>query len=124
MPWLTRIEAAKRVGRSERTIARWEDRGLVKRVLDRYRESELLAVDLRMREKRSHAGERLRQRAAERSRALPKALADELARQVRFADPLGEGRWAVDVEQIGDDPTHLRATMRYETPQTRAARSE
>lgn len=50
--WLTRDEAAKRIDRSERTLYRWEQHDLIKPLLGRYRERDLLEVDRRMRGRR------------------------------------------------------------------------
>lgn len=47
--WLTLTDAAKRVGRSERTIRNWVAWEEIKPTMKRFRESELIAVDKRMR---------------------------------------------------------------------------
>lgn len=47
--WLTRKEAAERVGKTERTIRNWEDAKLLKPIIGRYREDELLRADRQMR---------------------------------------------------------------------------
>ena len=48
--WLTRAEAAERVGRNERTIRRWEaGPGGLRVVAGRCREAEVLAMDKTMR---------------------------------------------------------------------------
>lgn len=50
--WLDLAQAAKRAGRSERTVRRWIEAGHIKLVLGRMREGELLEVERRMRGRR------------------------------------------------------------------------
>lgn len=91
--WLTRAEAAKRVARSERTIARWIEQGHVREMLGRISEPQLLIADREMRERRSHAGERLSARDSfDLSEQLDAASA-ELLERIRSNDPSGHRRW-------------------------------
>lgn len=46
---MTRAEAAQRVGRTERTIRNWERSGELTPTLGRFRESDLVEADRRMR---------------------------------------------------------------------------
>ncbi|MEB0303835.1 hypothetical protein QN345_00580 [Cryobacterium sp. 10I1] len=61
--FLTRKEAAERVGKNLATIYRWEERELIVFVLDRVREVDLLAADKKARERRGRP-RALRPRAA------------------------------------------------------------
>lgn len=95
-PWLTPAEAAKRVDRSERTIARWIEAGAVKVILGRIAENQLLQADRVMRERRAHAGERVVRESAALTALLQRARL-ELADRIRAVDPYGNLQWKVEV---------------------------
>jgi hypothetical protein len=102
---LTREEAAERVGRSARTIRRWESQGALRFVGGRVREWDLLRVDQEMRERRA------------RRRPARTTVVDEIAE--RAARLTGEalfgrerlGQLAGLVGALGDHQATLRPAL-------------
>lgn len=94
--WLTPAEAAQRVDRSERTIARWIEDGAVRVILGRISEPQLLEADRMKRERRAHVGERVVRESAALTAVLQRARV-QLADRIRTIDPHGNLQWEVQV---------------------------
>lgn len=97
--WLTRAEAAKRVDRSERTIARWVERGHVREMLGRISEPQLLVADREMRQRRAHEGKTLVPRRQKRERMTAMDEREHFEYGYRLDD--GTERWQEDFGRDG-----------------------
>lgn len=97
--WLDRKSAAARIGKDPRTIRRWIAAGELKETLGRVRESDLIRVEKRMRE-RMHAGRPKAETTGEQMTATHTAVAVEVLSLSECA--------AEDCDHEGGCPTHTQ----------------